>query len=112
MKIETRSVYDVLVVDMAGKLDTQTSGDASDRMIEIVQGGDKQIVLNLDMLEFVSSAGLHVILRASKLLQNSNGEIKICHANGVVEEVLKTSGFNSLLNVYDTEKEAVAAFAG
>ncbi len=112
MKIETRCVYDVLVVDMAGKLDTHTSGDASDRMIEIVQGGDKQIVLNLDMLEYVSSAGLRVILRASKLLQNSNGEIKICHANGVVEEVLQTSGFNSLLNVYDTEKEAVAAFAG
>ena len=112
MKIETRSVYDVLVVEMAGKLDTQTSGDASDRMIEIVQGDNKQIVLNLDMLEYVSSAGLRVIIRASKLLQSSNGELKICHANGVVEEVLKTSGFNSLLKVYATEKEAVAAFAG
>ena len=78
-------------------------------MIEIVKGGNKQIVLNLDKLDYVSSAGLRVIIRASKLLQAARGEMKICHANGVEKEVLEKSGFNSLLKIYDTEKEAVAA---
>ena len=111
MKIETRKIYDVLIVDMAGKLDTSTSGEASDQMIKIVQGDSKQIVLNLDGLEYVSSAGMQVILRASKLLQANRGELKICHANGMVKKVLETSGFNSLLNIYDTEKDAVTAFS-
>ena len=111
MQIDVRKVYDVLIVDMAGKLDTQTSGDAGDRMVEIAQGDDKQIVLNLRKLEYVSSAGLRIILRASKLLQSGNGELKICNATGVVKEVLENSGFNSLLKIYDTEKEAVAAFS-
>ncbi len=110
MKIETRDINDVLVVDMAGKLDTSTAGDASDQMIKIVQGDNKQIVLNLDGLEYISSAGMQVILRISKLLQASRGELKICHASGIVKNVLETSGFNSLLNIYDTEKDAVTAF--
>ena len=111
MKIETRNIYDVLVVDMAGQLDTSTSGDASDQMVKIVQGDSKQIVLNLDGLEYVSSAGLRVILLSAKLLQAGRGELKICHANGIVKDVLETSGFNSLLHIYDTEKDAVAAFS-
>jgi anti-sigma B factor antagonist len=110
MKIETRKIYDVLVVDMAGKLDTSTSGDASDQMVKIAQGDNKQVVLNLDGLEYVSSAGLRVILLASKLLQAGRGELKICHARDIVKKVLETSGFNSLLKIYDTEKDAVAAF--
>lgn len=111
MQIATREVYDVRVVDMSGKLDTGTSGEASDQLVKIVQGDIKQIVLNLDKLDYVSSAGLRIILRTSKLLQGGRGELKLCHANGVVKEVLETSGFNSLLKVYDTEKDAVTAFS-
>jgi anti-sigma B factor antagonist len=66
--IETRQIYDVLVVDMSGRLDTTTSGDADDRMVAIAQGQDKQVVLNRERLEYASSAGLRMILLASKLL--------------------------------------------
>ena len=111
MNIDTRQVYDVQVVDMAGKLDTTTSGDAGDRLVSIAQGDATQVVLNLEKLDYVSSAGLRVILRASKLLQGRNGELKICQANGLVQEVLETSGFHSLLKIYDSEKEAVADFS-
>src|SRR6266851_2942796 len=68
MKIETRKVNDVLVVDMAGRLDSLSSGEAGDRIVHIVQGDNPQILLNLDEVEYVSSAGLQIILRGSKLL--------------------------------------------
>ena len=112
MEISSREVSDILVVDMAGRLDTSTSGDAYDEMVGIAQSGAKQVVLNLDKLEYVSSAGLRVILTAAKLLQASTGEMKICHANGVVKEVLETSGFDSLIKILDDENDAVAAFGG
>jgi anti-sigma B factor antagonist len=110
MKIETRNVYDVLVVDMSGRLDSTSSGDAGDRIVDIAKGAHKRVLLNLEKLEYVSSAGLRVILRGAKLLQGNRGELKICNASGLVRNVLETSGFNSLIKIYDTEKEAFSAF--
>jgi anti-anti-sigma regulatory factor len=43
-------------------------------------------------------------------LQGNRGELKICNARDLVRKVLETSGFNSLIKVYDTEQEAFSAF--
>src|SRR5262249_26337350 len=110
MKIETRKIHDVLVVDMSGSLDSTSSGEAGDRIVNIAKGEHKRVLLNLAELEYVSSAGLRVILRGAKLLQGKRGELKICNAKGPVKDVLRTSGFNNLIRVYDTEQEAFSAF--
>ncbi len=110
MEIVTRDVQDVTVIDMSGELNSLTSGEAYDEMVRIAKSGVVKAVLNLDKLDYLSSAGLRVILTAAKLLKSSSGELIICHANGVVKEVLETSGFNSLVEMYDTETEAVAKF--
>ncbi len=110
MQIDTRQVEGMTVIDMVGRLDTSTSGGAYDEMVEIAQSGVTKVVLNLDQTEYISSAGLRVILTAAKLLKSSMGEMKICHANGVVKEVLETSGFNHIIDLYDDEKDAIAAF--
>ena len=111
MQIETREVDGITVVDLAGRLDSSTSGDASDEMVRIVRSGAMKIVLNLGRVEYISSAGLRVILIAAKLLKSSRGEMKICNTNGVVKEVLEVSGFNHLINICDDEKDAIAALS-
>jgi anti-sigma B factor antagonist len=110
MKIETRKIHDVLVVDMSGSLDSTSSGEAGDRIVNVAKGEHKRVLLNLAELEYLSSAGLRVILRGAKLLQGKRGELKICNAKGPVMDVLDTSGFKSLIKVYDTEQEAFSAF--
>jgi anti-sigma B factor antagonist len=109
MQIDTRDVAGMTVVDMVGRLDTSTSGDAYDQMVAIAKSGASKVILNLDKVEYVSSAGLRVILTAAKLLKSSMGEMKICHANGVVKEVLESSGFDHIIDIYDEENEAIAA---
>ncbi len=110
MQIGTRLVDDMTVVDMTGRLDSATSGDAHDELVRIAKSGVSKVVLNLDKMEYVSSAGLRVILTAAKLLKSSSGEMKICHANGVVKEVLETSGFDHIIDIYDHENDAIEAF--
>jgi len=110
MKFETRMVYEVLVVDMSGRLDSISSGDAGDRIMNIVQGENKRVLLNLEKVDFVSSAGLRVIIRGAKMLKGRRGELKLCNPRSDVRSVLETSGFYSLIKIYDTEKEAVSAF--
>ena len=99
MNVDTRKVYDVLVVDLIGRLDSQAVGDQGDRIVAIAQGEDKHVLLNLEKLDYVSSAGLRVILRAAKLLESGRGELKICNAAGVVRTVLETTGFDSLIKL-------------
>ncbi len=109
MQINTLQVDGMTVIDMSGRLDTSTSGDAYDEMVGIAKSGVTKVVLNLDQMEYISSAGLRVILMAAKLLKSSIGEMKICHAHGVVKDVLEISGFNHLIDIYDEEKDAIAA---
>src|SRR5262249_40510813 len=87
MKIETRTVYDVLVIDLSGRLDSNSSGDAGDRIMSIVQGQHKRVLLDLEKVDFVSSAGLRVIIRGAKFLQVNRGELKICNARNGVKNV-------------------------
>jgi anti-anti-sigma factor len=108
MEITARHRGDILVLDMTGRLDTSTSGSAHDAIVDFANAKPKRVVLNLDKLTYVSSAGLRVILTLAKLLQSSNGEMKICRANGGVKEVLQTSGFNSLIKIVDDEEAAIA----
>ncbi|UBF24578.1 STAS domain-containing protein [Kovacikia minuta CCNUW1] len=110
MKISTRKAYDVLVVDMEGRLDSSTSGYAYEELVRIANGDDKQVLINLEKLEFITSAGLRSLLVAAKLLQNAGGQFKLCSANAPVKQVLETSGFNSLLRLCPTESEAIKGF--
>ena len=111
MEIQTRRVNDVLVVDLVGRLESRTSGPASTELNKIAQGDDRKVLLNVGGLEYVSSAGLRAIMVAAKLLQVNGGSALICGANATVKRVMEVSGFSSLLRLYDTEKEGLAAFA-
>ncbi len=110
MEIKTRRVDDVLVVEITGRLDTQSSGPASEEMARIAQDGNAKILLDLRNLEFLSSAGLRLLLRTMKLLPDPEGRMMICQAKGVVKEVLEISGFDDFIDVHDTEAVALEAF--
>jgi anti-anti-sigma factor len=110
MEITARHNGDILVLDVAGRLDTSTSGGAHDAIVGFAKTQPKKVVLNLAKVDYISSAGLRVILTLAKLLQSSNGEMKICRAKGSVNEVLQTSGFNSLIKIVDDEETAIASW--
>jgi anti-anti-sigma factor len=110
MEISPRHHGDVLILDVSGRLDASTSGSAHDALVSFANSGAKRVVLDLDKLDYVTSAGLRVILTLAKLLQFSRGELKICRASAPVKEVLEASGFNSLIKMFDDEKAAIASW--
>ncbi len=110
MEIKTRDADGIVVVDLSGKLDTQTSGPASEELTRIAQGDRMRILVNLENVEFVSSAGLRVLLRLAKTLGATDGVLKICCASGVVKEVMEISGFGTLLDIHETEASALESF--
>lgn len=110
LNIATRGIDGILAIDIEGKLDTTTSSGALDVFLQQLQGDPPNVLINLAPLEFVSSAGLRVILRVAKRVRAYGGVMKVSGAQGVVQEVLEISGFDSLLDLYDDENQALAAF--
>ncbi|NOR39880.1 MAG: anti-sigma factor antagonist [Gammaproteobacteria bacterium] len=110
MELTKRVLDNTLVVDITGDLDTQTAGPAMDALQEHVDAKPGNFLINLAGLDFVSSSGLRVILRTAKQVRANGGNMKVCGASGMVKEVLEISGFHRLLDMYDEEAQALAAF--
>ena len=98
------------VIDLQGRLDTGNAEEILATFMAELQDTPGQVLITLSALEFVSSAGLRVILRVAKHVRGYSGALKVCGADGMVKEVLEISGFDSLLDMYDTEERALATF--
>ena len=66
--------------------------------------------MNFEKLDYISSAGLRVLLAAAKQLKGIDGELRICSLNEVVREVFDISGFTTIFKVFGSESEALDGF--
>lgn len=110
LQINSEEREGLLIFRLTGSLDTNTSGRAFENFSSRIEEHSKKVLFNLQDLDFVSSAGLRILLQTAKTLESAGGSIKICHATGIVKEAFETSGFDNLLEIHDTENSAVAAF--
>lgn len=107
----SESLGDVVIVNMGGKLDTATSGEAETYLTNIMtEGGGNKLLLNFEELKFISSAGLRIVLATTKKLKGMGGDLKLCHLAPIVKEVFDISGFSMIIKVYDTQEEALSTF--
>ena len=79
-----------------GRIDVATADEAYASGEEIVKGNEK-IAIDLSTLDYISSAGLRVILRINKLAKKSGHTLTVCGASGMVKSVLEDSGMDVLL---------------
>ncbi len=110
MPISVKTTNEVKVLEFEGKLDTQTSPEAQDQLTELIEKGEKKILVNFGKLDYISSAGLRVLLIAAKQLKSADGELRLCCLNEVVKEVFDISGFTTIFNVFGSESEALEDF--
>ena len=97
MTIETTLTGTSALLKIIGRLDT-TTAPKLDATIDGCAAGIKALVLDCSALEYVSSAGLRVILRAQKLM-HTQGSMKLTHVNETVMEVFDITGFSDILTI-------------
>jgi len=110
MEIAVSDVGEIKVVRIEGKLDTQSSPHAQTQLTQLIDQGATKLVVNFEKLDYISSAGLRILLAAAKQLKGNSGELRICGLNEVVQEVFDISGFTTILTVTKTEPEALEGF--
>ena len=97
MKIEKNLNEKNLVVALEGRLDTVTAPQLEEELKTGLEGVT-DLVIDLSKLEYVSSAGLRVLLSAFKIMRNK-GEMKVTNANELVKEVFEVTGFSDFLPI-------------
>lgn len=110
MDITTRTQGDVTVVAFAGSLDSNSSPEAQRALDRIVSGGGRKMVVDCTALDYISSAGLRVLLGTAKRLggpRGAAGALRLFGLNETVREVFEISGFSTILAVHATEAEAL-----
>ena len=108
MQISTRTSNDIHIVAIAGSLDSTTAPDAQ-KQLDAVVAGAKKVALDFSSLDYISSAGLRVLLGVAKKLKGSGGTLGMFGLNQSVKEVFEISGFSTILAVYPSEADALSA---
>lgn len=110
MEIIEREHGDVRVLNYVGRLDTNTTPVAEIRINALLDDGAGKLLINFEKLDYISSAGLRLLLATAKRLKSTSGDLRVCCLNPTVQEVFDISGFASILSVAATEQEALDAF--
>ena len=112
LKTTYREVNGVSVVALDGRI---VLGEESNALREKVKGliaeGKKKIVLNMDNITFIDSAGLGTLVAAHHSVKSQGASLRLCHLGSKFQEVLQITKLLTVFDVYNSEAEAVASFA-
>ncbi len=98
-----------LVFALAGRLDSSTAKDLEEALKQKLDAGEQTILMDMEELDYISSAGLRVVLLAAKRLRASDGRFALSALKGEIRQVFEISGLLRILTVFDSREEAVDA---
>jgi stage II sporulation protein AA (anti-sigma F factor antagonist) len=110
MDIVVNQVGQVSLISVVGSVDALSSPDVEACLQSQLDSGQAQLVLDLSEVDFMSSAGLRVILLIVHKSREVGGDLRLAAAQPGVEGVLSLVGITQILQVFGTVEEAVASF--
>ncbi len=108
MNIEQEQVGQVTVMAPSGRIDSHTAKAFERRVLDAIDAGSHQMLLDLGGVDYMASAGLRVLLMALKRLQAAGGKLVLCSLGDRVREVLTIAGFAAVLDIRPDRSTALA----
>ncbi len=101
-----------LVIAPEGRVDSVSSSELEKLVVSRIEAGEKRLVLDLSGVEYISSAGLRVLLMAAKRLKEPPAGLVLCGMGPSVRTVLELAGFLPLFAVEPRREQALARLGG
>ncbi|MBW2066509.1 MAG: STAS domain-containing protein [Deltaproteobacteria bacterium] len=108
MDITQKKESDVSIFLLKGRLDSNTSPNLEQKIVESINGGAKKIIIDFQGLDYISSAGLRVINKTLKQLRQKQGKLVLSSMQDYVREVFEIAGFDSFIPIVSSTDEALA----
>jgi anti-sigma B factor antagonist len=110
MEIIEENQSGINIFKLNGRLDSNTSQGFEKKIFQAIDDGSKSMIIDFGELEYISSAGLRVILKATKALKREEGKMMLCDMQDYVKEVFEIAGFDSFLPIVGTMDDALQSF--
>jgi anti-sigma B factor antagonist len=119
MEITERRTADIVTLCLSGKLDGTTAKAFEEKILGQIESGDRRFIIDLEQLDYISSAGLRVFALAGKRLDSTNGKLVLCgfkktipyytlnRPRDPVREVFDVAGFSSIFSTYSSHDDAI-----
>jgi anti-sigma B factor antagonist len=113
MEIAERAVSDITVLDLKGKM-TLGEGDEllKDKINSLLAAGKKKLVLNLEGVPYIDSAGLGEIVRTFTTVSRQGGSLKLLNLTKRIEDLLSITKLLTVFETFDAEADAIKSFSG
>lgn len=105
MQVTIQPENNVAVASVEGRLDAVSAPELESKLSASIDEGQTSMILDLTNLDYISSAGLRVILSTTKKLKKAQGKLVLCNLQQAVMQIFEISGFCSILTITD-DKEA------
>lgn len=107
MDITENKVKDVIILELNGRLDTTNYGILEKKLEDLCNNNHKEILLNLDKMDYISSSGLRVFLMYLKKLKSGDGKLMLSNMQDNVKEIFDIAGFTSIFEIFENAADAV-----
>ena len=107
--VQTEAKGSVFVMTVSGRIDSESAPNFDEELTKAVSGNSK-LVLNLKDVDFMSSAGIRAMIKASQATGKRGGAVKLAAVPELVNSILYTVGLNQKISCFATVDEAVASF--
>jgi len=112
MEFSAQQITDVTLIRVTGRIDHKTVKDFENALTPFLEtdnpAADKKIILDLEGLEFLTSAGLRMLMIAAKTCAKQNRAIGVAALQPIVQEIFTISRFDLVLKVFPTVQDALA----
>ena len=109
MKISTRKIDCVMVVDISGRIVLGEGGSLRETINAVLFSGEKKLLLNLAEVNYIDSTGLGELISAHTSVQKHGGQIQFLKLTNKVRDLLQITKLYTVLDIKDDEAEAIAS---
>ncbi len=99
-----------VIVYLTGRLDVHLASEIENALNEVVRNyPEKNVVLNLEDVEYMSSSGLRVFVSLMRTLKDTGRSLKLCNLSVAVRKVFEVVELMDMFNIYESEEEALVS---
>ena len=109
MQIKEEKIGEVMVVTIDDHLDTASAPTFEERLLALIDGGERKVIVDCSDLQYVNSAGLKVFLMAAKKVEPVGGQLVICSLAPSVLMIFDMIGFTRIMKIAPSRDDALRA---